>query len=384
MPKNRIPSYRLHKATGQAVVVLGGKSIYLGLFGSPESRAKFDRIIARYLVVRNDPDKSSSSFASPSKYSATGAELLIGELVLRYWKFAKGYYVKNGRPTGEQHPLKQALRILRKHFGETLAAEFGPLALKDLRQAMVVHPITRKVKKIDPETKELRFEDKVIRVGLARRTINNQIGRVKRVFGWAVAEELLAPHVHEALCRVHGLRQGRTDARELPRVAPVSEEHVEAVLAVVSPTIGAMVRVQWLTGCRPHEVVLMRGVDFDVSGSVWEYRPKEYKTQHTHEDETTFRARLIFVGPKTQLVLAPFLAAAKGGYLFRPVRNTAFQKSESTKLTSKPRVAPAADSAYDLLRTALHPEHADHGSFRDGIAGAEVSTRHSRESARSG
>ena len=30
--KNKVPSYRLHKATGQAVVTLNGRDIYLGVY----------------------------------------------------------------------------------------------------------------------------------------------------------------------------------------------------------------------------------------------------------------------------------------------------------------------------------------------------------------
>ena len=33
----RFPSYRLHKATGKAIVSIKGKMIYLGEYGSPES-----------------------------------------------------------------------------------------------------------------------------------------------------------------------------------------------------------------------------------------------------------------------------------------------------------------------------------------------------------
>jgi hypothetical protein len=39
MPKCRIPSHRLHKATGQAVVVLNGRIHYLGKFDSSASIA---------------------------------------------------------------------------------------------------------------------------------------------------------------------------------------------------------------------------------------------------------------------------------------------------------------------------------------------------------
>ena len=35
--KNKVPSYRLHKATGQAVVTLNGRDIYLGAHNSAET-----------------------------------------------------------------------------------------------------------------------------------------------------------------------------------------------------------------------------------------------------------------------------------------------------------------------------------------------------------
>ena len=60
---------------------------------------------------------------------------MVSELVLRFWRFAKGYYTKHGQPTGELYPLQQARPLLRRHFGNTPAADFGPLALKTLRDA---------------------------------------------------------------------------------------------------------------------------------------------------------------------------------------------------------------------------------------------------------
>lgn len=46
----RIPSYRFHKASRRAVVVLDGKSHYLGKWKSPESRAEYERLIAEWLT----------------------------------------------------------------------------------------------------------------------------------------------------------------------------------------------------------------------------------------------------------------------------------------------------------------------------------------------
>jgi len=40
----RIPSYRRYKPTGQAVVTLGGRDHYLGLYGILASRAEYDSV----------------------------------------------------------------------------------------------------------------------------------------------------------------------------------------------------------------------------------------------------------------------------------------------------------------------------------------------------
>ena len=79
MPKNRrVPSYRYHKASDQAVVVLEGKSHYLGPWNSPESRVEYDRLIAEWWLKskrvemllatgKNPPIKSDSAIAVPAQ-----------------------------------------------------------------------------------------------------------------------------------------------------------------------------------------------------------------------------------------------------------------------------------------------------------------------------
>ena len=47
--KRQQPKYALHKATGQARVRINGKSIYLGPYGSEESRRRYDEIVAEYM-----------------------------------------------------------------------------------------------------------------------------------------------------------------------------------------------------------------------------------------------------------------------------------------------------------------------------------------------
>src|SRR5580765_3181133 len=54
MPRDRsaipIPAYGLHRATGQARVIIHGRNVYLGRHGSPASWEKYRRLIADYLA----------------------------------------------------------------------------------------------------------------------------------------------------------------------------------------------------------------------------------------------------------------------------------------------------------------------------------------------
>jgi len=68
-----------------------------------------------------------------------------------------------------------------------LANQFGPRALKAVRDAMLTHPILRKRR--DPKTDEVHRL--IVAKGLTRKVINRHIGRIKRIFAWAVEEELL-------------------------------------------------------------------------------------------------------------------------------------------------------------------------------------------------
>ncbi len=44
------PSYRLHKASGQAVVTINDRDHYLGRYGSATSRPAYDRLIGEWLA----------------------------------------------------------------------------------------------------------------------------------------------------------------------------------------------------------------------------------------------------------------------------------------------------------------------------------------------
>jgi len=99
---------------------------------------------------------------------------------------------------------------------------------------------------------------------------------------------------------------------EADPIKPVPDEHIKAIESRVNRFVWGMIKLQLATGMRPGEVRLMRIGDIDMSGEVWEYRPQEHKTEHHG------RQRLIFIGPKGQEIMKPFLVADPERYLFSP------------------------------------------------------------------
>lgn len=289
------PSYRLHKPTGQAVVTLCGRDFYLGKYGTPESKAEYDRQIAEWLA--NGRQLATSS-GGP-------ADLTIAELILAYFRFAEGYYRKHGEPTTEVESIRVSLRPLRALYGTTPAREFGPKKLKAVREAFVAS-------------------------GLCRGEVNKRVGRVVRMFKYAVENELVPASIHHGLKAVTGLRKGRSGVRESAPVKPVADCLVDAVVPHLPPPVRAMVQLQRLTGMRPGEVTIMRTSDLDMTGAVWEYVPGRHKTEH-HD-----RERKIMVGPRAQEVLRAWLRDDPDAYLFSPAKAMEELSVERRKVRKTP------------------------------------------------
>ena len=302
MPRrsNPVPSYRLHKSSGQARVLIGGRHIYLGVYGSEASRQRYARLLAKQAAT------SKSLPSSPQSVVATlDRELTVAELVLQYWEFAETYYVKDGRPTKELVSMREALRPVRRLFGDTQAGQFGPKSLKLVREHMIDQ-------------------------GLSRRVINQRVNRIKRAFKWAVAEELVPPAVLHGLQAVTGLRYGRTVARETEPVRPVREAAVDAILPFVSAQVCTMIRLQQLTGMRPNEVIAMRPCDIEQSGEVWLYRPA------SHKNLWRGHVRQIPLGPQSIAIIKSFLNRHNDAYLFSPAEAEAARQAERRRRRKSP------------------------------------------------
>jgi integrase len=338
------PSYRLHRQSGQAIVTLsdgmgGRRDVLLGPHDSPQSREKYYRVLAEYRANGCALAAASTPAENP---------LSVAELLLLFWRWAEKHYRHaDATPTSELDDYRLSLRPLRELYALTPAAEFGPGCLKAVRDAMLRQPVTRKVKIRYPETGKVRREVKVLRVGLARKLINQRIGRIGRVFKWAVAEEFVPPTVLEGLRAVRGLQAGRTDAREGAPVLPVPEAFVEAVLPLASAQVAAMIRLQTLTGMRPGETCRMRTIDIDMTGAEWTYKPPRHKTAWRG------KPRVIPLGPRAREILRPWLRLGVEEFLFQPrevmadfrarqrlARKSAVQPSQQRRRKRRPKKTP--------------------------------------------
>jgi hypothetical protein len=74
----------------------------------------------------------------------------------------------------------------------------------------------------------------------SRNYVNDCIGRLKRLFRWAVENELVPPSAYHGLQAVPGLRRGRTEARETAPVKPVPAAFYAAVLSKVGREVRAL------------------------------------------------------------------------------------------------------------------------------------------------
>ena len=300
----RPPKYRHYKPKNLAVVRIAGRDHYLGKYDSPESYERYDRLVSEWLLTR----QHRGFAARPTNVGARS--FTINELILGFWHHAQRRYVKNGEPTSELRSFRTALRPARQLYGRVPVTEFGPLALVACRQ-------------------------KLIEAGICRKRINQHVGRIRHTFKWGVARELVPETVWRALCAVEGLKFG--EAPETVPVKPAPEQHIQAIQPFVTPQVWAMVNVQLWSGCRPGEACVMRTIDINTHGKIWEYRP------HSHEGEHHGKERVVYLGPHAQKIIKPWLKTDLQAYLFSPQEARAWFQEQRAKNRKTPRPKKARE-----------------------------------------
>jgi integrase len=319
------PSYRLHKQSGQAIVTLsdncGSRRDYLlGKFGTPESRSGYRRLLTEW-------EASNYRLPDGSQTSSSAIDLSVNELLDAFWEHAKNYYQKlDGSYATDFKEYRICLRPVKHLYGLSMARDFGPLALKAARQLMIDGYDHPKYGWQPP---------------LARMTINKRIGRIKRVWKWGAAEELISETPFVRLQTVEGLRLGRTKAKETSPIKPVSLTLVQDTLSYLRPQVAAMVQLQLHTGMRPGEVVIMRTLDLDTSGKIWLYRPgSDQGPNGQHKTAWRGHSRIIALGPKARAIIRPWFRLNVTDYLFQPKEAREYQ-DEQRKENRKTPMTPS-------------------------------------------
>ncbi len=169
---------------------------------SPESKSKYARILAEQTSGHGQVSAGTSR-----KYHQHDPKL--NDVILAYLEYAEGYYgARADGLTQELDNIKAALRPVLRLYGRTPAREFGPFALRAVRDTM-------------------------LKAGLAYTTSNPRINRIWRVFRWAGSVEMIPGTVNHNLQTVELLQRGRSKAWDPEEIKPVPIQHVEKTLPFV-------------------------------------------------------------------------------------------------------------------------------------------------------
>ncbi|MES2342344.1 MAG: tyrosine-type recombinase/integrase [Pseudomonadota bacterium] len=269
------------------------REIRLGPTGSPEARAAYARVLAE--LEGGGATKAQQS-ATKRNNSLT---LTVADLAARWLDHALRHY-RNDRQEYVNHLA--ALRPLLRLYAGLPGAEFGPRCLRVVLLAMASGSW------LTPEERARSRRPS----GWCRRVCNRNLVRLRTMFRWLEAEELVAGGTSARLATVRGLARG--EATDRAAVQPAPEADVARALPEMGLAVRALVELQLLTAARPSELLGLRPCDLiregrlDLggglaldAGGVWFHLPGEHKTAHHG------RRRVLLFGPRAQAVLAPFL-----------------------------------------------------------------------------
>lgn len=189
------------------------------------------------------------------------------------------WYQEKGMPrfsNDERHCIRSAMRHALELFGDTPAAEFGPMKLRIVREAMIA-------------------------AGWTRRYINHSVNRLRGVFRFAASWEMILISVPEALKTLKGLTGGESTARVNEPRSAVPQADIQRVRAKVKPMDRDLMDLMLLTGCRSGELFLLTTALIDRRGDVWRVDLVKHKTAHRG------KRRFILFNADAQAILLKYL-----------------------------------------------------------------------------
>ncbi|MBR2584686.1 MAG: tyrosine-type recombinase/integrase [Thermoguttaceae bacterium] len=276
------------------------KRISFGREGDPATEEKIARFRDAYMAGQF---KKAKRKANPNDCS-------VAYLCTEFLLAAKNDY----SPTS-QEPQKyvRILRALVLFCGAERTADFGLHRLEEFRQTL-----------IDSGR-------------LCRKEINARIQRVKRVIRWGAQRRLVPIAVQTEVALIDNLRRGRNRTNDNPAVRPVPLDVVARTLPHLSSVVGAMVRLQLLTGARPEEIRIMRPCDIERTDSgCWKYHPSHDKTERFRADG---QKKTIPLNAAAKAIITAHsldLDADSEQYIFRPAEALREHRAERRRTRKTP------------------------------------------------
>lgn len=275
----RIPKYRQHSTRDVGFVEFQGKRYYFeGHYNSTSSLKAYRNFLKDHVLA--DP---------PERDDHSGNVTTIRTMMAGFLDECKATCSKQ-----EYEAYRLACRVAAEHYRDLPAKDFGPATLKRMREHYFkARPVKRG--KVLVEVKKRN----------SPQYVNMQVQRLRKAFKWAVSEELIPAWVHHGLMTISPLASAKVQK------TGAEWDDVQLVLAEVSPTIAAMILVQWYTSARAKSVCNAKASQFTPSGDLWIWKPQ-------HKRESADGELELPVGPKCQAILKPFIESAGDGYLFNP------------------------------------------------------------------
>ena len=112
----KLPAYRKHAPSGRALVTLTDsasgrrRDVHLGVYGSPESRAEYERIIGQWLAGGKIVEQSARQTRKAADADAPDPRTLtVTRLARAYWRMMKDRYgIGGGKGVrNERHQLRR-------------------------------------------------------------------------------------------------------------------------------------------------------------------------------------------------------------------------------------------------------------------------------------
>lgn len=280
-PKALVPKYCLHKSSGRAVVYIDRKSVYLGAYGSQESKELYGKLI------------SERDLHLPPATDAARV-VTVDDVCLHFEaKRLPFYWTSTGERSAEIDCYAGVTQILRDLFSEADAAKFGPLKMRCVRDVMIAK-------------------------GWCRKFINKQCHRLRFIFRIAAGWELIPPEVVLALKMVEPLRPGDSSAPESEPRSAVPMQNIELMKEHLRKKNRDLVDLMLVSAARPGEILALTTEMIDASGDVWSADFEKHKTARFGH------RRVLYFGTRAQQILSAYLNPAEPAARLFPTRRKTF------------------------------------------------------------